>query len=181
MAAEVITQLQTLVSREVNPFDPAVVTIGKIEGGTAQNVIAGSCEMRGTVRSFDPKVDAFLKERIRATAEGVATSMRGRAAVEFFGDLPAVVNDKATTLRMRDILTNVLGARWVRELDFPTSGSEDFSYYLADRPCAFFFHCSSFGGGRDYPHHHPKFDVNESVLWTGTAAMTAYALRWQDE
>jgi amidohydrolase len=181
MAAEIVTQLQTLVSREVNPFDPAVVTIGKIEGGTAHNVIAGSCEMRGTVRSFDPRTDAFLKERVRATAEGVAASMRGRAAVEFFGDIAAVINDKATAWKMRDILTDVLGARWVRELEFPTSGSEDFSYYLADRPGAMFFHCSSFGGGRDYPHHHPKFDVNESVLWTGTAAMTAYALRWQDE
>ncbi|MDR2175405.1 MAG: amidohydrolase [Synergistaceae bacterium] len=181
MAAEVISQLQTLVSREVNPFDPAVVTIGKIEGGTASNVIAGNCEMRGTVRSFDAGVAAFLKERIRATAEGVAASMRGRATVEFFGDLAAVINDKAAALRMRDIVTSVLGEQWVREVEFPTSGSEDFSYYLAERPGAFFFHCSSFGGGRDYPHHHPKFDVNESVLWTGTAAMTAYALHWQDE
>ena len=180
MAAEVISQLQTLVSREVNPFDPAVVTIGKIEGGTAHNVIAGNCEMRGTVRSFDAKVAAFLKERVRATAEGVAASMRGRAAVEFFGDLAAVINDKAAALRMRDIVTNVLGEQWVREIEFPTSGSEDFSYYLADTPGAFFFHCSAFGGGRDYPHHHPKFDVNESVLWTGTAAMAAYALHWQD-
>jgi amidohydrolase len=181
MAAEVISQLQTLVSREVNPFDPAVVTIGKIEGGTAHNVIAGSCEMRGTVRTFDSGIADFLKERIRTTAEGVAASMRGRAAVEFFGDLAAVVNDKAAAWRMRDIVTSVLGERWVRELDFPTSGSEDFSCYLAKTPGAFFFHCSSLGGGRDYPHHHPKFDVNESVLWTGTAAMTAYALHWQDK
>jgi amidohydrolase len=181
MAAEIISQLQTLVSREVNPFDPAVVTIGKIEGGTAQNVIAGNCEMRGTVRSFDPKVDAFLKERVRATIEGVAASMRGRGTVEFYGDLPAVVNDKTASLRMRDIVTNTLGEQWIRELEFPTSGSEDFSYYLADRPGAFFFHCSTLGGGRDYPHHHPKFDVNESVLWTGAAAMTAYALHWQDK
>ncbi|MDR1375884.1 MAG: amidohydrolase [Synergistaceae bacterium] len=181
MAAEVISQLQTLISREVNPFDPAVVTIGKIEGGRAQNVIAESCEMRGTVRSFDPKVDAFLKERIRATAEGIAASMRGRATVEFFGDLPAVINDKTISWRMRDIVKNFLGEQWIRELELPASGSEDFSYYLAKTPGAFFFHCSTLGGGRDYPHHHPKFDVNESVLWTGTAATTAYALHWQDE
>jgi amidohydrolase len=185
MAAEAIGQLQTLVSREINPFEPAVVTIGQIAGGSAYNVIAGSCKLRGTMRSFDPKIDAFLKERIRDTVEGIATSMRGKATSSFSSDLPAVINDKTCTLRMRDIVAKTLGEEWVQEVALPSSGAEDFSIYLGKVPGAFFYHCSTFepcaviGEGRDYPHHNAKFDVNESVLWTGTAALAAYALGWQ--
>jgi amidohydrolase len=185
MAAEAISQLQTLVSREIDPFEPAVLSIGQIAGGSAHNVIAGSCKLRGTIRAFDPKIDAYLKERIRATVEGVAASMRGRATVGFSSDLAAVINDKDCTLRMRDIVARTLGEEWVREVALPSSGAEDFSFYLAKAPGAFFYHCSTFepcptiGEGRDYPHHNAKFDVNESVLWTGMAALAAYALYWQ--
>lgn len=180
IAAETVAQLQTLVSREINPFDPAVVTVGKIAGGSAHNVIARTCELMGTVRAFKPEVDKFLRERIRTTIEGVAASMRGNATVEFYGDLPPLLNDKDHTLKMRDILTAELGEEWVREIELPTSGSEDFPYYLEKAPGAFFYHCSILGDGRDYPHHNSKFDVNESVFWTGVAAMAGYALRWQD-
>jgi amidohydrolase len=86
---------------------------------------------------------------------------------------------------MRDIAASALGEEWVREIPLPSSGAEDFSFYLAKVPGAFFYHCSTFepspdGTERNYPHHNSRFDVNESVLWTGPAAMTAYALHWQD-
>ncbi len=180
IAAETIAQLQTLVSREVNPMDPAVFTVGKIAGGSAHNVIAGSCELMGMLRAFRPEVEALLRERIRATVEGVAATMRGKATVDFYGDLPVLTNDRSCALRMRDILTAELGGEWVREIELPTSGSEDFPYYLQKVPGAFFFHCSTLGEGRDFPHHNSKFDIDESVLWTGVAAMTAYALNWQE-
>ncbi|MDR2180557.1 MAG: amidohydrolase [Synergistaceae bacterium] len=188
IAAETIVQLQTLVSREINPFEPAVVTIGKILGGSAFNIIAGKCEVHGTIRTFAPEIDGFLKKRIRETAEGVAASMRGRAAVAFTVNLAAVINDKTCALKMRDIVASSLGEEWVREIPLPSSGAEDFSFYLAKVPGAFFYHCSTFhcsgssseGAVCNYPHHNSKFDVNESVLWTGSGAMAAYALRWQD-
>jgi amidohydrolase len=185
MAAETISQLQTLVSREISPFEPAVLTIGQITGGSTYNVIAGNCHLRGMIRTFNPEIDALLKKRVRETAEGVAASMRGQAAVAFSSDLPAVINDEACALRMRDIVVKTLGEEWVQEVALPSSGAEDFSCYLAKVPGAFFYHCSTFepcavvGEGRDYPHHNAKFDVNESVLWTGTAALAAYALGWQ--
>jgi len=185
MAAEVVMQLQTLVSREINPFEPSVVTIGQIEGGTAHNVIPERCRLVGTIRSFNPEVHSFLKERIRTIAEGVAATARGRAEVEFIGNLPAVINDEACSHRMRDVLTKTLGGEYVAEIALPTSGSEDYAFYLQKTPGAFFYHCGTFeqpSSGKivNYPHHHPKFDVNESVLWTGAAAMTAYALHWQE-
>ena len=181
MAAEAITQLQTIVSREVDPFEPAVVTIGKIEGGSAHNIIAERCKVKGTIRSFNPEVDALLKERIRAVAEGVASTMRGRAIVEFKGNLPVVINDIVCSHKMRDVVIKALGEEYIAEIALPTTGSEDFSFYLQKVPGAFFYHCGMFEPSSsvdiiNYPHHHPKFDVNESVLWTGAAAMTAYAL-----
>jgi amidohydrolase len=187
MASEAIVQLQTLVSRETNPFDPVVVTIGQIHGGSTHNVIAERCEVSGTIRSFNPEVDAFLKERVRGIAEGVAFASRGRAEVTFKGNIPVVMNDPACSHRMRDIVTKTLGGEYASEIALPTSGSEDFSFYLQKIPGAYFFHCGKFDLLPDsseeavnYPHHHPKFDVNESVLWTGVAALTAYALHWQD-
>ena len=180
MAAEVVSQLQTLVSREISPFEPAVLTFGKITGGRAHNIIADSCELFGTMRTFNPKVDELLKERVTATVEGVAASMRGRGVVTYTGQLPPVLNDPDITLKMRDIVTVTLGAEYAREVPLPSTGAEDFAEYLQKVPGAFFYHCSTFGDERDYPHHNAKFDVNESVLWTGAAAMTAFALAWQN-
>ncbi|MDR1379842.1 MAG: amidohydrolase [Synergistaceae bacterium] len=185
IATKMISQLQTLVSREVSPFEAVVFTIGQITGGSAPNVIAGSCRMRGMIRSFDPKIDAFLKERIKSTVEGIAASMRGKATVAFSSDIPAVINDQSCALRMRDIVAKTLGEEWTQEVALPSSGAEDFAFYLGKVPGAFFYHCSTFephaviGEGRDYPHHNAKFDINESVLWTGTAALAVYALNWQ--
>jgi amidohydrolase len=185
MAAEAIVQLQTLVSREISPFEPAVVSIGQIEGGTANNIIPERCKLVGTIRSFNPEVHAFIKERIKGISEGVASGARGRASVEFIGDIPAVINDETCSRRMRDILTKTLGGEYVAEVALPTSGSEDYAFYLEKIPGAFFYHCGMFepspsGETVNYPHHHPKFDINESVFWTGAAAMAAYALHWQE-
>lgn len=183
MAAEAIAQLQILVSREVSPFEPAVVTVGQIQGGTVCNVIADCCEFSGMIRSFSPELHGRLKKRVRDVTEGVAASMRGKAEVSFSEGLAAVVNDEGCVHRMRDIAAETLGTEGVRELALPSSGAEDFSCYLAKVPGAFFFHCAAFAPRdgaeeeRNWPHHNARFDVNESVLWTGVAAMTAYALR----
>ncbi|NLL37468.1 MAG: amidohydrolase [Fretibacterium sp.] len=180
MAAEVLSQLQTLVSRETSPFEPAVVTFGKIEGGRQHNIIADSCRLSGTMRTFSHETNSFLQERLRATVEGVAASMRGHGTVEYVGQTPALLNDPALSFRMRDILTSVLGPDSVQELSLPSTGGEDFAEYLQKVPGAFFYHCSTFGDERDQPHHNSRFDVNESVLWTGVAALAAFALHWQE-
>jgi len=184
MAAEAIVQLQTLVSREVSPFEPVVITIGKIEGGTANNIIPVCCKLAGSIRTFNAEVHEFIKERIKTMAEGVASNARGKAIVEFTSNIPVVDNDEACSHRMRDIITGTMGGEYAAEVALPTSGSEDYAFYLQKVPGAFFFHCgmyepSSSGENLNYPHHHPKFDINESTLWTGTAALTAYALNWQ--
>ena len=75
----------------------------------------------------------------------------------------------------------MVGPDHVREVDEPTMGGEDMAFFLEKAPGVFFFHPSTFGGGRDYPHHHSKFNVNEDVLWTGTGTMAQFALTWQDD
>ena len=181
MTAEAIVQLQSLVSREISPFDPAVVTIGQIEGGTANNIIPERCKLAGTVRSFKTEVHEFIKGRIKNICEGVASTARGKAIVEFKNNIPVVTNDETCSHRVRDVIVKTLGGEYVAEVALPTSGSEDYAFYLEKIRGAFFFHCGAFeDAAANYPHHHPKFDINESVLWTGTAAMTAYALHWQE-
>ncbi|MBQ9566019.1 MAG: amidohydrolase [Synergistaceae bacterium] len=180
MAAQIITQLQLIVSREMSPFDPKVLTVGHIVGGSAHNVVADRCHFRGMIRSFSSTNSAFMKERIVRTVEDVARSLRGTGTVEFSSDVPPVVNDETLTLKMRDAIREELGAEFEHEVASPTTGAEDFSAYTQATPGAFFYHCSTFGDERDAPHHNPRFQVNESVLWTGIAALSAFALRWQE-
>ncbi|MBQ7445131.1 MAG: amidohydrolase [Clostridia bacterium] len=179
MAALIISQLQLIVSREMNPFDPRVLTVGHIEGGTTTNIVADFCRFRGVIRSFSTENSAFMKERIVQTVEQEAASLRGTGTVAFSSDLPPVVNDEALTLKMRDIIHKELGVEFEHEIAMPTTGAEDFAEYTKTIPGAFFYHCSTFGDERDCPHHNAHFMVNESVLWTGVAAMAAFALDWQ--
>ena len=179
MAAHIISQLQLIVSREMNPFDPRVLTVGHIEGGTTTNIVADFCRFRGVIRSFSAENSAFMKERIVQTVEQEAASLRGTGTVAFSSDLPPVVNDEALTLKMRDIIHKELGTEFEHEIAMPTTGAEDFAEYTKTIPGAFFYHCSTFGDERDRPHHNAHFMVNESVLWTGVAAMAAFALDWQ--
>ncbi|MCR4817754.1 MAG: amidohydrolase [Fretibacterium sp.] len=179
MAAHIISQLQLIVSREMNPFDPRVLTVGHIEGGTTTNIVADSCRFSGVIRSFSAENSAFMKERIVQTVEQEAASLRGTGTVAFSSDLPPVVNDEALTLKMRDIIHKELGVEFEHEITMPTTGAEDFAEYTKTVPGAFFYHCSTFGDDRDRPHHNAHFMVNESMLWTGVAAMAAFALNWQ--
>lgn len=179
MAAQIINQFQTIISREINPFDPKVLTVGRIDGGTTHNVVADFCRMRGIIRCFSPENSDFMKKRIVEISEGVAKTMRGECKIEFSSDLPPVINDKDLTLKMRDIIDKELGADFEHEIDTPTTGAEDFAEYTKTVPGAFFYHCSTLGEGRDFPHHNSHFMVNESVLWTGAAALAAFALNWQ--
>ena len=137
--------------------------------------------MKGTLRALSEETRKELQDRIRAISENVAHAMRGRAAVEFHYGPPATVNAPEMTAKLLRAAGAVVGPEKVREVDEPTMGGEDMAFFLEKAPGVFFFHPSTFGGGRDYPHHHPKFDVNEEVLWTGTGTMAQFALTWQDD
>ncbi len=177
VAAQIALVLQTIVSREISPVTPAVVTIGTIQAGTASNIIPDFCVMRGTVRYIDTEMAEFIPGRIREIAEGVAHSMRAKAELAYKRGYPPLINDPQMTALVKRSASKILGAEKVQDLADPTMGGEDMAYYLQKVPGTFFALGSS---DRDaeivYPNHHPKFDVDESVLPLGAAVFCQSAI-----
>jgi hippurate hydrolase len=165
--ASIIMALQTVVSRNIHPLDPAVVTVGAFNAGIASNVIPERAEMVITIRSFDPAVREKLEERIRGVAVGQAASYGMTATIEYTRGYDATVNHKAETDFVRDLAKKVVGPENLAEIERPMMGAEDFGYFLAEKPGTYFF----LGTARtknDPPLHHPKFDFNDDALPIGT-------------
>ena len=179
IACQVQTLLQTIISREVSPTDSAILSTCMIQGGTANNIIAPSCTIKGTIRSLTPEVRKHMKDRFTQICEEVAHAMRGSAAVEITDAPPALINDRGMTEKLRIAATDILGADHVHEILEPSMGGEDMAFFLEKVPGTFFFLPATFGDERDFPHHHPKFNLNEDVFWIGSAAFVQFALTWQ--
>ena len=166
--ASIIMALQTVVSRNIHPLDPSVVTVGAFHAGVASNVIPERAEMLVTVRSFDPAVRDRLEERICAIAKGQAESYGMTATVEYTRGYDPTINHKAETDFVRDLAGKVLGSDKVGEIARPSMGAEDFAFMLAARPGSYFL----LGTARtdaDPPLHHPRFDFNDDALPIGTS------------
>ncbi len=175
VAAQFVVAVQQVVSRNVDPIEPAVVTIGAIRGGTTHNVIPSRVRLLGTVRAFDAEVRAKMAERIERVLRGVCESSGATYAFEYLWRYPVTTNDAVQTQYVRALAERAVGAD--RVADVPKlMGAEDFSFF-AERVPACFFTIGSNGGERSaFPHHHARFDVDESALATGVAMMTALAL-----
>ncbi len=169
--ASIVLALQTIVSRNIHPMDPTVVTVGAFNAGAASNVIPARAELIVGVRSFDPDVRDELERRIRLVAEGQAASYGMSATVDYQRSYDATINHKAETDFLRDLATRFAGAEQVREMPRPSMGSEDFAYMLRERPGSYFFL-----GGRtseaDRPLHHPGYNFNDDLLPIGAAFWT---------
>ncbi|MFL1486033.1 amidohydrolase [Marinobacter sp. LN3S78] len=173
-SAQIINGLQTVVSRRTNIMPaPAVVTIGTIEGGSRHNIIPGSVEMSGTIRTFDDDVQKQVNEHITHTAEHIARSTGAEAEVNIVDNYATTVNDPALTAQMLPTLKKVAPNR-VFEAPLVT-GSEDFSYYAKEVPGLFFFlgvtPMEKMKGAA--PNHSPEFLVDDKALVTGIQALSA--------
>jgi len=178
IACETVVALQTLVSREVNPLQSAVVTVGKLHAGTTANVIAGRAEIAGTCRSFDAGVRRQLAERVPALIQEVAKALRGSAEVEYRFGVPATVNDPAMTEIARGAAIQVVGEAQVIEPS-PTMGGEDMSLFLERAPgCYLFVGSANAGSGKTFGHHHPRFDIDEQALSIGAETLARTALAY---
>jgi len=174
VAAEFITSLQKVVSRQIDPLEPAVVTIGSIHGGTIHNVIPSTVRMLGTVRAFDAGVREKMAERIENVLRGVCATSGARYDFEYSWRYPVTVNDAEQTGYARALAERVFGGERVIESE-KHMGAEDFSFF-AERVPASYFVVGSRGNDRTgFPHHHGKFDIDESALETGVRMMTALA------
>jgi hippurate hydrolase len=158
--AHLITALQSVVSRNVDPLEMGVVTVGSIHGGHAANVIPDSVELRLTARSFKPEVRAVIKERVPALAKAQAESLGAHAEVDFQNGFPPVINHERETAFARAVARDALGEDFVDPHFRPRTASEDFAYLLQARPGSFLF----LGNGDSASLHNPRYDFNDAVL-----------------
>ncbi|MBW3637197.1 MAG: amidohydrolase [Armatimonadetes bacterium] len=173
IAAHVVTALQSIVARNLKPLDAGVVTVGKLEAGTAFNIIPGAAYLEGTMRAFSPDVRDLLTTRCREIIETLPRAFGGRGEFQFIEGFPATVNDEDVVQRLIPALESVAGAQNVQSFE-PTLGAEDFSLILQEIPgCYFFVGARNPAIDAIYPHHHPKFNIDESALPLGTRALVA--------
>lgn len=174
-AAEFITSVQQVVSRKVDPLQPAVVTIGAIHGGTTHNVIPRTCTMLGTVRAFDDGVRAAMPERIENVLRACCAAAGASYDYRYLWRYPVTANDAAQTQYARALAERVVGPARVVEAAM-LMGAEDFSFYAQRVPSTFFQLGCSGGPESAHPHHSSYFDIDERALKTGVAMMTALGL-----
>ena len=178
LAAHIVNALQTVVARNINPRHTAVVTVGTLHAGSAFNIIADSAEMTGTIRTFDPGVREQILLRVKEVVEGTAAALGGRAAIEIKLISPATVNDAHVAQLVRESAVEVMGVANVSSDQF-TMGAEDMSEFLNRVPgCFFFLGSANADNGPVYPHHNPRFDIDESILPGGVAILASAALRY---
>lgn len=175
-ACAVVGQLQTIVSRRVNPLEPVVVTLGTIHGGSSSNIIANRVELTGTVRCFSPELRAQLPELIRQIAQQTAQAYGAACEVRYQQCTPPTINEQKTTRIAQNAIAKLFGEQALTHLQ-QTMGGEDFAWYLERTPG-----CMVFVGGRNeqtgkcYPHHHECFDIDEQALANGAAFLVQFAL-----
>jgi amidohydrolase len=171
-----VTMLQTIVSREIAPKDPAVFTVGKFQAGTTFNVIPDEATLMGTVRCFDAEVRASMPERMERIVKGLGAAMRVDYDLHYHWSYPPTVNDRAMNDVVREVGRATLGAENVVEHDI-VMWAEDMSFMQEQRPGAYFVVGARGGESTAFPHHNARFDIDERALEVGYRMMVALGLR----
>ncbi|WP_334071787.1 MULTISPECIES: amidohydrolase [Paenibacillus] len=173
-ASALVLQLQSVVSRSVDPLNPAVVTIGSIQGGTAQNVIADRCRLSGTVRCFDADTRELIRTRVHELAAGTAAAYGATAAVEYMMGYPCLVNHPDEFQRFYESGAAAAGLK--PAVSPKIMPAEDFAYYLQQIPgCFMLVGAGNAEKGAVYPHHHPRFDIDEEAMLHAALLLVAMA------
>jgi amidohydrolase len=168
VGAQIVTALQAIVARNVDPLKAGVVTVGKFQAGHARNVIADQASFSGTVRYFDPSLDGFFARRVEEVIAGICQAQGATYHLDYWKMYPPVINDRAIASLVRSVAENVVETPAGIVPDCQTMGGEDMSFFLQEVPGCYFF-LGSANPDKDlaYPHHHPRFDFDESVLCMG--------------
>jgi amidohydrolase len=177
VAAQVIQQFQTIVSRSLDPTEPSVITVGKIEAGSAHNIIPEKARLIGTVRAFSMETARFIKERMETVLAGTTSAAGANYSFTFDEGYPAVVNSRDSTEQFLKAAGELLDADRIKYLKKPIMAGEDFAFYQQEFPGTFFF----LGTGSDdadskWGWHHPRYNVDERAFKTGAAMMASVAL-----
>lgn len=176
-AAQIVVAMQSIVSRNIDPLDSVVVSIGQLESGTTFNVIPEEAVLKGTVRSYDNELHHLVYRRILEMAQNMAAAFRCEASMETIAIVPAVTNAPEPTAVVRKAAAQVVGETNV--VEGRTMGAEDMGFILEEIPgCYFFIGSRNDERGLNYPHHHPRFDFDERAMVNGVTAMTMAAAHY---
>ncbi|WP_456444240.1 M20 metallopeptidase family protein [Thermococcus sp.] len=176
IASEIVLALQTIVSRNVNPIETGVVSVTAINGGTAFNVIPEEVTLKGTFRYYQPEIGEMIKRRTAEVIGGIAKTHGARAEFDINNLVPPTINSREMADFVRKVARRY-GLRWGKVA--MSMGAEDFAYYLQRVPGAFLaLGIRNEEKGIIYPHHHPRFDIDEDVLHLGTAMEVALAFEF---
>ncbi len=175
--AHIVTALQTIVARNNNPLDSAVVSVCQVEAGTANNIIPQEAVFTGTLRAFKPEVMVMIKARFRTLIEEIAGAMGCQAEIDLIKVTEPVINDPALAALMAEAVQEIDPNARI-DTAFQTMGGEDFSLMMQKAPgCFLMVGSANPERGLDYGHHHPKFDVDEACLPYAVAIMAQGALK----
>ncbi len=177
IGSQIVSQLQQIVSRRMNPLDTAVITVGIFEAGKAFNVIADKASLVGTVRYLNPDLQATIMKEMEAVIKGICMSQDATYRFDYIKGYPPLINHKeeaALLLQMDQHIKEITKTETIE----PSMAGEDFAYYLQKKPGAFFFT----GAQKDkqpFPHHHPKFDFNEQAMPIAAKTLITAYLAYQ--
>ncbi len=177
VACELVQRFQTIVSRQMDPLEPAVVTVGSLHAGSSHNIIADTARLTGTVRTTSDGARRFIRDQIERSSQAICEMYGARADFSWTDGYPAVVNHEPVARVLEQVCREELGGEMVEHVR-PTMVGEDFAYYLKDRPGAFLvLGVADADLQSDYPHHHPRFTIAERMLEPGVDILTETALR----
>lgn len=170
MASSVVIALQNVISREISPTDAAVITIGTIHGGTAQNIIPEEVTISGIMRTMTTENRAYVKKRLVEVVEGTVHAMRGECEIDIEESYPCLYNDDNMLDKVFSAADSVIGKENVKILENPSLGVESFAYFSMERPSAFYYlGCRNEEKGIVNPAHGSLFDIDEDCLPVGIA------------
>ncbi|MCO5214538.1 MAG: amidohydrolase [Thermomicrobiales bacterium] len=176
VASDIVSGLHKIVSRNIDPLDPVVISVCSFHSGTAFNVIPDTAELKGTVRTFSPENRDLAEKRLKEVAEGVAAAQGATVTIDYDRGYPPTINDDAMSALAAASIAKIVGEDNVKPM-VPIMPAEDMSYFLEERPgCYFMTGCGNEEKGIVWPHHHPRFDLDEDVLGIGVAALAQVAI-----
>ena len=184
VACQMVQAFQTIVTRNKRPIDAGVISVTMIHGGEATNVVPDSCTVEGTVRTFTLEVLDLIERRMREIAQHTCAAFDATCEFTFKRNYPPTINHEAETAFARRVMTEMVGAENVMEFE-PTMGSEDFSYYLLEKPGCYFLIGNGDGSHRESGHgmgpcmlHNPSYDFNDDLIPLGATLWVRLAEAW---
>lgn len=178
-ASEIVLALQTIISREVDPVEPAVVSVTRIDGGFNHNIIPDSVEIQGTIRTVNEETRQRISRRIEEIVKGITLAHGASYEIDYEFCYPALINSEEFTKGFVESAKRIIPKEDIVEMKSPVMGAEDMSFFLQEVPGTFFYLSNMAEiDGELHPHHNPKFDIDEGEMWKGAALIIQNTIDW---